>query len=160
MVLSMTLVASYVHVSPPSYRPSLCVGLPTAIDLHAANVLDEVIAVDAIIVINTVVKTKEGTSLASTTDAVITGTLETNTTGQTMLAHDVRILDTWTKNQPPMTNRQHRHQHPYHQVFAQHGATVHSLCSAHEYTIGLRPSIICGCENAVDAGQSQNLLTV
>ena len=104
-VLSMTLVAIYVHVSPPSYRLSLRVGLPTAISLPAANVLDKVAAVDATLVIDTVLGMKEGTSLVSTTDAVNTGTFETNTTGQAVLAHDIRILVIWMKNQPPLTNR-------------------------------------------------------
>ena len=88
-VLSMTLVASYVHVFPHSYRPSLCVGLPTTINLHAANVPDKVAAVEALIVFDTVLKTREGTSLVSTTDGVNKGIFETNTTGQTVLAHDI-----------------------------------------------------------------------
>ena len=123
----MTLVASYVFISPYSYRPSLRVGLPTTIDLYAANVHDEVAAVEAITVFDTVFKTREGTSLASTTDAVNTGIFETNTTGQTVLAHNVRTLVTQTKNQPLMTNCQHQHLH--YQAFTQHGATVLSSSS-------------------------------
>ena len=73
----------------PSYCPSLHVGLPTAISLPAVNVLDKVAAMGAILVIDTVLKTKGGTSLVSTTDAVNTGTFKTNTTGQTVLVHDV-----------------------------------------------------------------------
>ena len=100
----MTLVASYVFVSQHFYRPSPLVGPPITIDLHAANIPDEVAAVEVLIVVNIVLKMKEGTSLASTTDGVNTGIFETNTTRQTVLAHDVQSLVTQTKNQPPMTN--------------------------------------------------------
>ena len=88
-VLSMTLVASYVLVSPHFYHPSPYVGSPTTIDLHAAIVPDEVSAVEVLIVVDTVLKMKEETSLASTTDGVNTDIFKTNTTGRTVLAHDV-----------------------------------------------------------------------
>ena len=158
MVLFMTLVASYVLVSPHFYLLSPHVGPPTTIGLHDANVPEKVAAVEVLIVVDTVLKMKEETSLASTTNGVNTGIFKTNTTGLTVLAHAVQTLVTQTKNQPPMTNRQH--QHLRHQAYTQHGATVHSSCSPPKYTIGPRPSIIHGCKNAVNAGRSQNLLMI
>ena len=85
MVLSMTLVASYVLVSPHFYLPGPHVGPPTTIGLHAANVPDAAAAVEVLVVVDTVLQMKEETSLASTTDGVNTGIFETSIIGPTVL---------------------------------------------------------------------------
>ena len=85
----MTLVPSCVLVSLLSYRPSPSAGTPTTIDIHADNVPDGFVPVVVLIVVHTVVQMKEETSLVSTTDGVNTGIFETNTTGQTVLTHDI-----------------------------------------------------------------------
>ena len=107
-VLSMTPVVSYVHVFHPTYRPS--VGKPTVTSLPSANVLDEVAAVGATIVIGSVQRTTGGTSLVFTTDEANTDIFETNTTEQTVLAHGL-ILVLRIKNQPPQPTNQQAH-HP------------------------------------------------
>ena len=153
MVLSMTLVASSVLVSPHFYRLSPHVGPPTTIGLHDANVPEEVAAVEVLIVVDTVLEMKEKTSLASTTDEVNTGIFGTNTIGPTKLVTVVQSLVTQTKTQHRMTNLQHQHLH--HQAFIRSGDEVHASCSFPEYTIDTRQSIIHGCENDDDDGQNR-----
>ena len=73
-VLSMTPVVSYVHVSSPSYCPS--VGQPTVTSFPSANVLNKVAAVGTTIVISYVQRTTGEISLVFTTDSANTDIFE------------------------------------------------------------------------------------
>ena len=147
-MLSTTLVLSYVHVFPPSYRLIPSVGLPTVTSLPSANVLDKVAAaVGATLVIGTVQRTTGGASLVFTTDAANTDIFETKTTEKTVLAH-VWFLVLPLKNQPPQPTNQQSNQ----QVSVQSASTVYSPRSAPAYTISPPPSIIRGYANDIDAG--------
>ena len=152
----MTLVASYVLVSPHFYRLSPHVGPPTIIRLRAAIVPDAAAAVEVLVVVGTVLQMKEETSLASTTDGVNTGIFETSIVGLTALVTAVRTLVrtlvTQTKIQRRITNLQNQHLHP--QTFIRRGDTACASCSFPDYTMDTRPSIIHGCENDEDNGQN------